>query len=198
MAARPRSKPQKQGINARESIPQKKKHRETSHAKFPSSGPRPRDGDSVTNALANAHPLLAARVAIVLAVLVVFSPVVGHDFGGWDDGMNLVENSDFNPPTLDRVLRYWRAPAFDLYAPLTFSVWGVVARVAYDPTATMAPHLRAMPFHLLNLALHVLSALAVFELLRALFESYRASMIGALIFALHPLMVEPVAWGSGM
>src|SRR5690606_29216533 len=52
-------------------------------------------------------------------------------------------------------------------------------------------------FHTVNVLLHISSVLVLFELLRRLTKHAGASAIGALLFALHPVQVEAVAWISG-
>lgn len=53
-------------------------------------------------------------------------------------------------------------------------------------------------FLLLNLALHAVNALLVFELIRALLpEEEGSALLGALVFALHPVQTEAVAYVSG-
>jgi hypothetical protein len=53
-------------------------------------------------------------------------------------------------------------------------------------------------FHLANLTVHVLNVLLVFAILRRLVRSDWACCAGALLFGLHPVQVEPVAWVTGM
>jgi tetratricopeptide (TPR) repeat protein len=110
--------------------------------------------------------------------------------------MNLTANPDFNPPRWSSVMKYWRGPAFDLYAPLTFTVWGIIASIAYRSDA--AEHLSPLPFHVVSLLLHATTALAVLELLRRSRAPLFASLIGAIFFAVHPIQVEAVAWTSGL
>jgi hypothetical protein len=57
--------------------------------------------------------------------------------------------------------------------------------------------MHAAPFHGASVGLHLLSALVVYSILRHLSGSDVASCIGALLFALHPIQVETVAWASG-
>ena len=141
------------------------------------------------------------RLIVVIATLIAFSPVVRHEFGGWDDEHNLTLNPQMNPPTWSAVASYWRAPKFDLYAPVTWTVWSALARAGYIANAPSPDsHLNPYLFHTANLALHATSALLAFELLRRVFgnDALVASAVGALVFALHPVQVEPVAWLSGL
>lgn len=73
------------------------------------------------------------------------------------------------------------------YHPLTTTVWLVICKIwGVNP----------MPYHLVNLAFHLLNTWLVYKLATALArQSYVGFMVAAL-FALHPLHVESVAWIS--
>lgn len=62
--------------------------------------------------------------------------------------------------------------------------------------AVSYPKLNPRPFLIGNLLLHLASTLLVFSILRQLSGHEGASALGALLFALHPLQVESVAWIS--
>ena len=88
-----------------------------------------------------------------------------------------------------------------LYAPATFTLWAGVAYLAYSPTPLRADDigeysLHPQPFHAVSLALHLINVLLVFLLLRVLLGHDWAAAGGALVFAIHPVQVEPVAWIS--
>jgi hypothetical protein len=53
-------------------------------------------------------------------------------------------------------------------------------------------------YHAASVLVHALTALAVFALLRRLSGADWAAGAGALVFAVHPVQVEAVAWASGM
>lgn len=52
-------------------------------------------------------------------------------------------------------------------------------------------------YHLSNIILHVLAVVALFHLLRNILTSPAAALAGALIFAVHPIQTESVAWVAG-
>jgi tetratricopeptide (TPR) repeat protein len=124
---------------------------------------------------------------IAVATLAVFGRIVGHAWLGWDDLANTVRNPHLNPPSVAGTLFFWRHAYTDLYVPVTFTFWALLARIA------LAPWL----FHAASLALHVGAVWAAFDLLRRLVRDERAACAGALLFALHPVQVETVAWMSG-
>ena len=159
---------------------------------------------------ASRHSLRPWFLALLLLGLVgaAFGPLSTHDFNIWDDMDNLVRNEDFNPPTFRSVLRYWhpKNTARGLYAPATYTLWGLVALVpgkgvGTPPESPLNPH----AYHSLNLAIHLLSVLAVFMLLRLVLRPVAvdgkladwAACAGALLFGLHPVQVEAVGWISG-
>lgn len=56
-------------------------------------------------------------------------------------------------------------------------------------------------FHLTNILIHLIASLLLFAVLKELFKNYKygiiASLLGALIFASHPIHTEAVSWISG-
>src|SRR5215831_3407412 len=152
---------------------------------------------------------------LILTPLVVFWQVHSHEFVLWDDPENISENPYLQALTLDHLLVLWRAPYQDLYIPLTYTLWSLTAAVSRGtmahPVAPLNPHL----FHSLNLLLHLASGLVVWRIVRLLLNRtiYAgprtatrpnptrvawAACGGALLFAIHPLQVEAVAWVTGL
>ena len=99
-----------------------------------------------------------------------------------------------NPPTWAGLRTLWAAPFEDLYSPVVYTVWAALAVLARGADGVLSP----WPFHALCLALHAMNTLLVFLLARRLLADPRAAAVGAALFALHPLQVEPVVWVSGL
>src|SRR5207248_1057390 len=72
-------------------------------------------------------------------------------------------------------------------------LWAAVARANLAATSHLNPHV----FHALNLILHLASVTLAYALLRQLVGRDWPAAVGALIFAIHPVQVEAVAWVSG-
>src|SRR5829696_161829 len=131
------------------------------------------------------------RLLIALAVAAAFGRLGAHEFTGWDDPPTIYANPSFNPPRLANLPWYWTAwgerASMGLYVPLTYTLWGLLAHVAYLDTPD-AGGVRLNPFvyHTANVVLHVLGALAAFELLRRLVRGAWAAGAGALLWGLHP------------
>src|SRR4051794_3776759 len=143
------------------------------------------------------------RLLIFLSVLAVFGRLCFYDFSWWDDQGTIHQNPALNPPTLKSIARYWtaigRSAPLGLYIPVTYTVWGALAKVSYlDQPDEWNIRLNPWVFHAANVLLHGASALAVFAILQLLIGRDWPAAVGALLFALHPVQVEPVGWISGM
>lgn len=132
---------------------------------------------------------------IVVAVLLTFAGVCGHEFVPWDDDYTIEHNDRIQHPSGQNLLYYWRHPYMDLYVPVTYTAWTVLAVIS---RAITGGRLDARVFHTASVLIHSGNALLVFGLLRRCLKRVWPAAIGALLFALHPLQVETVAWTSGM
>lgn len=121
-------------------------------------------------------------LGIFLAVLVAYRPAL-HGGLLWDD------NAHITAPHLRSFYGLWRI-WFDLrstqqYYPLLHSAFWLEHRLWGDAV---------LGYHLINLAEHALSAYLVVLIVRRL--GLRGEWLAGLIFALHPVCVEAVAWMS--
>src|SRR5215813_1795845 len=151
----------------------------------------------------------AAATLLVLVTLAVFWQVHGYQFVLWDDGLHIFDNPYLQALTFDNILAFWRKPYAELYMPLTYTLWALTAAVSRGVTANPTDGVPLDPqvFHALNLLVHLLSVLVVWRIVRlllsrivtrpALTRVAWAAAGGALLFAVHPLQVEAVAWVTG-
>jgi tetratricopeptide (TPR) repeat protein len=147
----------------------------------------------------SAHARWLAIALVIALPIAALWPVCTHDFTAWDDNSTVSENPSLNPVTVHSLHTWWTTTKMDLYVPVTYTVWGIIALTArVAATATTPAHLNPIPFHTANLILHVFCCLTVFALLRLLIGKVWPAAIGALIFGLHPVQVEAVAWVSGL
>jgi tetratricopeptide (TPR) repeat protein len=159
---------------------------------------------------------LRLPLLLIALVFAVFSRVPTADFVNYDDHVHIYKNPYLDPVTAAGVLHFWlnpfdkpekpktkeelyNSPYEQLYAPLTFTAWALIATQAKLPqkidTLDIGPHaLSPTPYHWFSVALHLGSVLLVFAILCLLLESKAAAFVGALFFGIHPLQVEAVAW----
>ena len=126
-------------------------------------------------------PLL--KVAIIfVACFWIYSPVYDGEWL-WDDDYLLTNNADVQ--AADGLGRLWFAPATADYLPLTMSgLWLQWRFFGLDSTG----------YHIVSILLHALASCLLWGLLRQM--RLRAAWFAGLIFAVHPLGVESVAWIS--
>lgn len=128
-----------------------------------------------------------------------FAPVVGNGFLMWDDSQNVAKNPRMNPPTGPKFELFWQEPYLGLYIPATYTVWSGLAEIAWLPEPdSQGMCMTPWVFHAANVLVHLVSVSAVFLLLRKLITRPWPAAAGALLFAIHPLQVESVAWITGM
>lgn len=138
----------------------------------------------------------ACILLVLIATLLAHGRIVCNGFTGWDDPHTIVENPRLNPPTFANMLHYWMHFAAGLYVPVTYTIWSALAALGH---ASGGATLRAWPFHLASLVAHGASATMAFLILRRLLDGRDGpACIGAILFAVHPVQVEAVAWTSGL
>jgi tetratricopeptide (TPR) repeat protein len=143
------------------------------------------------------RPLLIAVGVLVLATVAVFGRVVFYDFVSIDDDLHILDNPHMKPVSLANVLYFWLHQYGDAYFPLSYTFWSLEAWLAALPPGEYGGRMfDPAVFHAGCLLLHLVCVLLVFAILRRLTESVAAACCGALVFALHPLQVESVAWIS--
>ncbi|HWB20150.1 MAG TPA: tetratricopeptide repeat protein [Phycisphaerales bacterium] len=122
--------------------------------------------------------------AILAALLVAYGPAL-HGGYLFDDHYLIEQNP--NMDTASGLARMWFAPTSvpDFY-PLTYTSWWVELAIFGARNTEIS--------HALNVVLHALNALLVWIVLRKL--KAPGAMAAAVIFALHPIQVESVAWLS--
>jgi len=131
---------------------------------------------------------------LILLPLAVFWQTKSFDFV-WDDEVNVAANRYLNPVTAENVIHFWREPYESLYIPMSYTIWAVIAPFArVDGGRGLNP----APFHTANVLLHILSTLVLFAILKILVRHEWPAGAGALLFALHPVQVEAVAWVTGL
>lgn len=126
--------------------------------------------------------LIFKILLILLAGLFVYAPVFHADWL-WDDDQEVTASVILpDPGALPKI---WAGSEGADYFPLKTSVQWVLYRfIGTDRTG----------WHMANIILHLVNALLVWKLLRRL--GIRQGWIGGLLFVVHPILVESVAWVS--
>ncbi|MDO9390774.1 MAG: tetratricopeptide repeat protein [bacterium] len=131
---------------------------------------------------------LILSVLLVAATAAVFWPVLGNGFTNWDDPGLVLENPLIRDLSFKGLARIFETfSVWGLYHPLTLLAYGLVYKIyALNPFG----------YHLASLLLHLASCLVVFRIMLAWGLSDRGAFLTALLFGIHPMHVETVAWVS--
>lgn len=135
---------------------------------------------------------LVAAGLLLLAVAAAFWPLTDNTVFVLDDAVNVVHNPRLADADSESLKQFWHEPYLRLYIPVTYSLWSLYAMASGEGPPSGPEDARIL--HLLNLLLHAANVLLVFSLLLLLSESLWGAFFGALLFALHPVQVEAVAW----
>jgi tetratricopeptide (TPR) repeat protein len=148
------------------------------------------------------HPSFFPSLLIFTVTLLTFARLIPCGFTWWDDQDTIRQNPRLNPPSWSSVGYYWtnagEHTTMGLYVPVTYTLWSGLAKIAHlqQPDAeglTLDPRL----FHAANILIHAITTVLVFQLLLRLLAKPLPATFAALLFGLHPVQVEPVAWISG-
>lgn len=136
----------------------------------------------------------ALDIALVTLVTVAaFWRVLHNGFVNWDDPVVLVNNAHLAAPYVVRWA--FTTTLIGHYQPLAWLTWSAVKSL-FGVTAEA--------FHGLSLVGHVVNGVLVYLVTRRLaeqgavplFRSRAAALVAAVVFAVHPVRVEAVAWAS--
>jgi len=133
---------------------------------------------------------------VFVVTILCFVPAISGGFVSWDDGVNFVANPWYRGFGAAQLKWMWSTTLLGHYVPLAwmslgfdYVMWGM------DPSG----------YHITNVVLHALDAVLVFALAREITLRKPsgiarpnvvslAAACAALLFAIHPLRVESVAW----
>lgn len=133
--------------------------------------------------------LIALLVALAMTTA-AFIPMLNNEFVNWDDDRYITDNAllkDISVKTIADIFN----PASGLvnygYTPLVVLTFAIEKQVwDLDP----------LPYHITNLLLHLLCVSLVIGLMRLLKLRVEAALLVGILFGIHTMRVESVAWIS--
>lgn len=134
---------------------------------------------------------------ILLATALVFMPATGFEFVNLDDNINIYSNENVTNPSFANILDFWKGPYQNLYAPLTYTFWALQAKASALLTLSTDGLPDPLIFHTVNILVHLVTTSVIFAIMRFLVKDLRAATLGTLLFAIHPVQVQPVVWVTG-
>jgi tetratricopeptide (TPR) repeat protein len=163
------------------------------------------------SAQSNIKIVLLILSVIVISTIITYSPISKNQFLKWDDGAYVVENPNIKNLNSENLKLFFSQSFVSTYLPLTMISYAIDYQIGgLNPEIYTAT----------NLIFHILNALLVFWLILLILDNYtiqgeRATLINAkkfkfeknsfwnkyiiagltaLLFAIHPINVESVAW----
>jgi len=156
-----------------------KRHKKKTQSPETIQTPRPQA--KAIRSMMHGKLFLIQVVAIVAATFWIFWPALHGDWI-WDDNFYITQNPLLHDPA--RLWKAWFEPgSFVEYYPIEESVQWAQWQLWHTDT---------FGYHLTNVFLHIINALLVWHLLNKF--GLRLAWLGGLLFAIHPVQVESVAW----
>ena len=121
---------------------------------------------------------------ILLLTFIVFSPALKNEFTNWDDDLYVTENQTITSISIDELSKFGENFVGNFH-PLTM----ISLALDYHFFG-----LNPFGYHLKNILFHLLNTLLVFLIVKRLSRHLFVSLFTALVFAIHPMHVESVAW----
>ena len=139
----------------------------------------------------------AAPAIVAALAIVAYLPALRAGFVTWDDNRNFLENTAWRGLGLTELRWMWTTTHMGHYIPLTWMTLGLdYVLWGMNPVG----------YHAVNVVLHAANAALVYFLARRVLSlagvtssdgsrgEIIPSLLAALVFAVHPLRVESVAW----
>lgn len=128
---------------------------------------------------------------LIIIPLAIFWQTTKFDFV-WDDiKINLYDITTFQELNTNNIAQFCKG----MFIPITYTVWALLKQLE-QLFPTKQNYFNPFIYHLANVILHIINGFLVFAFLRLIIKNKWAVLCGTLIFLLHPIQVETVAWVS--
>lgn len=130
-------------------------------------------------------PPIVGIIGVLFVTFLVFLPALTADFVNWDDTVNLLENPNLKVFNWDSIAGIFTSNVIGNYNPLPIFTFAVEKAIfGLNPTV----------YHFNNIVLHLICTYFVYRLMLVWKLNPWAAAFAALLFGIHPLRVESVAW----
>lgn len=142
-------------------------------------------GQTMTRITSRKNHIFAIAVILIISFC-VYARSIGFDFLiTWDDDVYITQNDAIKGFSIPTIAAAFSSFYVGIYAPvlitsymLDYSIWGL------NPAG----------FHLSNILLHSMNGVILFFLMTRLKLSTPAAAAASILFLIHPVQVETVAW----
>jgi protein O-mannosyl-transferase len=126
--------------------------------------------------------------ALIIITYIFYSNSLNSGFVLLDDTAKIIDNSLITSLSWEHIKTMFGTFTFHTYFPVTLLSYSI----DYAVYGGLEPH----GFHTTSLLLHITNVVLLFIFVKTLTGKNNASFIAAIIFAVHPMNVETVAWLS--
>lgn len=124
-------------------------------------------------------------IGVLLITTICFFPTLNNAFVNWDDDVNLLENKNTEVLDAAHIKAIFTDRVIGNYNPLPILTFAIERHfVGLEPRL----------YHINNLLLHLFATFFAFIILIQLGLRPLGAAVGALLFGIHPMRVESVAW----
>lgn len=124
-------------------------------------------------------------ILLFALTLIVYSSAFNHEFVNWDDADHVTNNPLVTSQSIYDWPKHFISQILNQYIPLTTLSFAIEYFFFGDNPSV---------FHITNVILHAGVSVLIFLFALKVGISMPASFLGALIFSIHPMHVESVAW----
>lgn len=126
-------------------------------------------------------------IFLILPLILIYGQTLGFEFTNWDDDEYVTQNLLIQSLHAENLKTMFSDFYYLMYIPFTLLSYALEYKLAGESGAL---------FHFTNLLLHTANTLLVFVLARQILKQTSWAWLAALLFGIHPLRVESVAWVS--
>ena len=124
---------------------------------------------------------------LILTFLIYSNTLKNYFIINWDDDGYIINNPMIKELSWDSIMYMFSHFHLDNYHPLTTLSHAIEFHLF---------NLNPLPYHFDNLVLHLINTILVYYFIQLLLKHKEAAVLVALLFAIHPMHVESVAWLS--
>jgi protein O-mannosyl-transferase len=128
-------------------------------------------------------------IAVLILTVIAFSPTFQSEFVNWDDDLNIVKNKYINGFTFANISSIFSTTVIGGYNPLSILSFAIERAIFGEDNLSLVIHTD-------NLLLHLVNVFLVWRIVGAMGFNKWSAIGVALLFGIHPMRVESVAWAT--
>jgi protein O-mannosyl-transferase len=128
-------------------------------------------------------------LSVLALTFLAFLPTFQSEFVNWDDDVNIVKNQFINGLTFDNIRNIFSSTVIGNYNPLSIFTFAI-------ERAIFGAENLSLVIHTDNLLLHLINVFLVWRIVGEMGFTKWSAFGVALLFGIHPMRVESVAWAT--